>query len=143
MLPTEYSDDLQVDFTVEPQATRTYRLNFNGNPSTGMLDGLEAVKQTVYMILHCERYVYEMFSWNYGVELWSCFQESDMLLTLAKIETSIRDALMQDDRITAVNSFSFEREKNRLHVTFTVVSTEGNITSETVFGDDGTEVLLS
>ena len=66
MIPTLYGDDLTADFTLRTQPTRTYRLNFGGKPSTGMLDGQEAMKQTIFMILHSERYAHEIFSWNYG-----------------------------------------------------------------------------
>ena len=142
MLPTDYSDDIQTDFTIEPYPTRTYRLNFDGKPSIGMLDGLEAMKQTIYMILNSERYVYEIFSWNYGTELWPCFQTQDSLLFLAKLETAIREALLQDDRIISVDSFAYERKGNQLHLSFQVVTTEGDVESEAVFGETGMEVLF-
>lgn len=144
MIPVEYTDELQNDFTIITQPTRTYRLNFTGKPSTGMLDGVEAMKQAIYMILYSERYVYEMFSWNYGVEFWPCFQESDPVLAMAKVETAIREALLQDDRITAVDSFSFEPDetnKKALHVTFNVLTTEGNVESDVLFSDNGMEVV--
>lgn len=141
MLPTDYSDDLQADFTIVPQPTRTYRLNFDGNPSTGLLDGLEALKQTIYMTLGTERYIYEMFSWNYGVELWQCFQEGDAILLRAKLETVIQEALLQDDRISAVDSFEYEKEGKNLHISFLVTTTEGTVESEALFGETGLEVL--
>ena len=51
MLPNIYMDDLLPDFELKIQPTRTYRLNFDGRPSNGMIDGLEAMKQAVYLIL--------------------------------------------------------------------------------------------
>ena len=142
MLPTDYSDAIQADFIIEPYPTRTYRLNFEGKLSTGMLDGLEAMKQTIYMILHTERYVYEMFSWNYGAELWASFQAQDSVLFLAKLESAIRDALLQDDRITAVDSFVYAQKGKALHLAFRAVTTEGNVESEAVFGETGLEVIF-
>lgn len=52
MLPTEYNDDLVQDFEIETQPTRTYALRFDGYPcSGGKLDGLEAMKQAIFLIL--------------------------------------------------------------------------------------------
>ena len=56
MLPTEYNDDLVQDFEIESQPTRTYALRFDGYPcSGGKLDGLEAMKQAIFLILQTER----------------------------------------------------------------------------------------
>ena len=55
MLPTEYNDDLVQDFEIETQPTRTYALRFDGYPcSGGKLDGLEAMKQAIFLILQTE-----------------------------------------------------------------------------------------
>ena len=52
MLPTEYNDDLVQDFEIETQPTRTYALRFDGYPcSGGKLDGLDAMKQAIFLIL--------------------------------------------------------------------------------------------
>ena len=70
MLPTEYNDDLVQDFEIETQPTRTYALRFDGYPcSGGKLDGLEAMKQAIFLILQTERFQYAIYSWNYGIEL--------------------------------------------------------------------------
>ena len=58
MLPNIYMDDLLPDFELKIQPTRTYRLNLDGRPSNGMIDGLEAMKQAIYLILSCERFSY-------------------------------------------------------------------------------------
>ena len=41
----------------------------------GFTDGLDAMKQTIYMILNTERYQYIIYSWNYGIELIDLFGE--------------------------------------------------------------------
>ena len=70
MLPTEYNDDLVQDFEIETQPTRTYALRFDGYPcSGGKLDGLEAMKQAIFLILQTERFQYAIYSWNYGTQL--------------------------------------------------------------------------
>lgn len=143
MLPTAYEDDLVADFEIVKQPTYTYRLHFGGRPSTGMLDDLEAMKQAIFLILHCERYKYEMFSWNYGVELDGLIgQPNDARLQL-RLKSALADALMQDDRITAVTDFTFERQKERLTVMFTVQTTEGDVESSLDWWGGEWEVTLN
>lgn len=141
MLPNDYSDELKQDFTVVRQTGRTYRLRFDGFPSSGMLDGAEAIRQTIYMILVSERYRYEMFSWDYGVELEKCMEESDPVLLQIKLEDAISEALTQDDRILRVEEFEAERRGRQLAVSFVVVTTEGDVPSEAVFGENGLEAV--
>ena len=105
MLPTAFEDDLVSDFTLTEQPTHTYRLHFSGQPSVGKLDGLEAMKQAIYLILNCERYQYEMFSWNYGSEINALIgQQNDATLQL-RLKNVITEALLADDRILSVTHF--------------------------------------
>lgn len=142
MLPTSYDDDLIQDYDIAEQATRTYRLSFDGRNSAGMLDGREAMKQAIYLILNTERYRYEMYSWDYGIELEELIgaQNSDTLQV--NVRNAITDALMQDDRITEVSDFEFKREHGCLTVTFNVATTEGDIQSELSWWGDRWEVKV-
>lgn len=134
MIPTAYSDDLKKDFTMHTKPSRTYRLNFNGKPSTGMVSGIEAMKQAIWLILNTERYEYTMFSWNYGIELRKLMGQGNTVLLQAKLQHKISEALLQDDRILSATNFVFEQtDKQRLHVTFTVSTTEGQIPSDVDF----------
>ena len=137
MLPTEYKDDLVQDFEIETQPTRTYALRFDGCPSSGgKLDGLEAMKQAIFLILQTERFRYAIYSWNYGVEMQNLLGESMSPYLQARIQKAIEDALMADDRVLAVENFTFSKERHALWVTFTVETTEGNIESEFKFGGE-------
>ena len=137
MLPTEYNDDLVQDFEIETQPTRTYALRFDGCPSFGgKLDGLEAMKQAIFLILQTERFRYAIYSWNYGVEMQNLLGESMSPYLQARIQKAIEDALMADDRVLAVENFTFSKERHALRVTFRVETTEGDIESEFEFGGE-------
>ena len=137
MLPTDYNDDLQADFTIETQPSRTYALRFDGYPcSGGKLDGIEAMKQAIFLILQTERFRYAIYSWNYGIELDALLGQSMTPYLQAKVAKAIEDALMADDRVLAVEQFSFEKDKRNLLVKFTVETTEGDIESEFEFGGE-------
>lgn len=130
MLPTEYNDGLVQDFAIVEQPTRTYRLRFDGFPSTGMATGLEAMRQAVFLALQTERFRYAIYSWNYGVELERWFGEGITPYLQARIRSAIEDALLADDRITQVDGFSFERTgRESLTVTFTVHTTQGDFSA--------------
>lgn len=136
MLPTDYNDDLQQDFEIETQPARTYALRFDGYPSTGKLDGVEAMKQAIFLILQTERFQYAIYSWNYGIELNALLGQTMTPYLQAKVAKAIEDALMADDRVLSVEQFSFTKGKRNLLVKFTVTTTEGDVESEFEFGGE-------
>lgn len=93
------------------------------------IDGLDAVKQAVYLILSSERYKHIIYSWDYGVELLDLIGKP-MPYVMSEVPRRIKEALTQDDRITDVIDFEFEHKGNKLHTTFTVVSNVGDIPTE-------------
>lgn len=91
--------------------------------STGqMIDGLEALKQTVETILNIERYKFPIYSWNYGIELDSLIGK-DYNYVITEMRRVIEEALEMDDRIETVDNFEFEKiNKNTVAVSFVVNS---------------------
>ena len=108
--------------------TNTYRIIIDKDRVSGETDGLDAMKQAVYLILSTERYAYPVFSWNYGVELKDLFGQPTTYVE-AVLEYRIRDALMADERITDVRNFEFSSQKNTVSATFEVVTNQGNVQS--------------
>jgi hypothetical protein len=94
----------------------------------GYTDDLEAVKQAIYLILNIERYDYPIYSWDYGIELKDLFGKP-IPYVISELPDRIKDALTMDNRITDVVDFEFERNKNKLHTTFTVITIYGNVPS--------------
>lgn len=92
----------------------------------GTVDTIEAMKQVVYKILCTERYVYPIYSWNYGIELVDLFGES-VTYACPEITRRIEEALLQDERINSVDQFEFDTsKKHEVVCTFSV---------HTIFGD--------
>lgn len=130
MLPTAYQDDLTQDFTIETQPSRTFRMDHTWQTIRGSIDQLEAVEQAIYLILNVERYEWPIYSWDYGVELQDLIgQHPDYCQ--AEIQRRVSEALLQDDRITAVNDFHFTVTGKQILAEFTVV---------TIFGETSAEV---
>lgn len=119
------------DFTLETQTGRTYRLDIVNGRISGMTDGLDAVKQAVYMILNIERYKNAIFSWNYGIELSELIGKRKGYV-IPELERRIAEAIMTDDRVYSVLGFSFSWNKQKCYVSFTVKTELGDIKIENV-----------
>jgi len=127
MIPTSTNNLASLD-KITQKPSKTYRLDVENNRITGYCDGLEAVKQAVYLILNTERFEYLIFSWNYGVEIRKLIGKPTTLI-IPELERYIKEALTQDDRINEVSNFSHEIIKSKVLTSFTVVSNVGNFIS--------------
>lgn len=117
-----------IEFVEQP--TKTHAMLIGEGHITGFTDGQEAMKQAIYKILNTERYEYVMYSWNYGIELKDLFGEP-VSYVIPELERRIREALLWDSRITAVDGFEFEvPKKDTVHVTFTAHTVYGNVEAE-------------
>lgn len=128
MLPAA-GEMLKQDFKVAPQPSDTFRLDQESKRIVGMIDGLEAIRQTVYCILNTERFEWLIYSWNYGAELNGLYGKP-LGLVKAKLKKRIREALKQDDRILETDGFSFEQQGKTLHVKFVVHTVSGKMEVE-------------
>ena len=115
--------------------TETYKIEHSEQTPpedriNGNTDDLLALQQSIYLILGTERYEHIIYSWDYGVELLDLIGKP-IPYVMAVIPRRITEALTQDDRIEDVTDFEFERNKSKLHVTFVVKSTLGDIPAST------------
>ena len=96
------------------------------NRINGLLDDLDAVEQSVYLILGTERYKFPIYSWDYGIELADLFGKP-MPFVMAELPERIKEALTVDERISNVTDFEFTQNGKKLEVSFTVVTDAGNL----------------
>lgn len=130
MIPV-VNDGLKSDFVLKVIPTNTYKLNTDSQAINGFVDGFEAMKQAIYLILNTERYEHLIYSWNYGIELQDLIGK-DINYVLSELEIRIKEALLQDTRITNVDNFVFEALRNKVHIKFNVVTHYGMIEVEKV-----------
>lgn len=128
MLPLNDKGVLQINETTEP--SNTFFIDFDKGRISGFIDEKEAVKQAIMLILNTERYKFLIYSWNYGVELEALIGTHPDIVE-DEAERLISEALLQDDRITAVYDFEFSRNRDTLLVNFKVDSIYGDIDIET------------
>lgn len=127
MLPEKNVTNLEISYAAQP--SKTYRISAE-NEISGYIDGLDSIKQAAELILATERYVYPVYSWNYGTEL-EGLVGNDYEYVVAESRRRITDALLWDDRITKVTEFEFIKQDDALTVAFKVVTQYGNFNMET------------
>lgn len=122
MLPTDNIDyDIEdvsiINFDVRQEPSKTFKLNIEKSKIDGICDDVEALKQTIFLILNTERYQHLIYSWNYGVELNDLIGEP-ISFVIPELERRIKEALIQDDRIENVDNFEFENIKGKVNCKF-------------------------
>lgn len=117
------------DAAEEQQTSRTYGIDFAAGKAIGITDGLEAVRQAVYKILRTDRFAHLIYDANYGSEV-TGLQGRSQGYVLSEIERRIREALLQDDRISEVTDMRITVTGDEALATFTVVSIYGDFKEE-------------
>lgn len=118
------------DMSTIQQAKRmpgyTFKMHIDSQKIFGFTDGIDALQQTIFHILSVERYRYNIYSYDYGVELENLIGQSpDYVMT--ELKRRITDALLQDDRIDNIDGWTFTRSGEKMTVSFTVHSVYGDL----------------
>lgn len=109
---------------------KTHKIIIQEDRVAGWTEGIDAVKQAIYLILNTERYMFPIYSWDYGVEFVDLIG-APFSYVMSEIPRRIEEALTMDDRIESCSDFEFEKNgKDKLHVTFTVNTIYGVLSSE-------------
>lgn len=66
MIPAVH-DLFTTKLQLNTQPSKNYQMHIEKNIVHGVCDGQEAMLQVFYKILNTERYLYPIYSWNYGI----------------------------------------------------------------------------
>ena len=89
------------------------------------------MKQAILKIIQSERFQYRYTSWNYGIEMNSIAGKSYQVIA-SEIKRVIREALLEDRRITDVYNFKISQvNKRTMAVEFTASTVFGEVDIET------------
>lgn len=124
------NDNLIADFEELVLPNNTWNIDFDKNVVTVSITDLEAIRQTVLLILASERYEFEIYSDQYGMELMDLFGEN-MQYVMSELKRRVIEALTQDDRITDVSGFEYTKDKRTLRAKFIVTCDIGQFEAET------------
>ena len=115
-------------FASEIQPSRTYRLDQDNGRVTGMVDGLDAVRQYIVKTLGTGRWQHVIYPDSYGSEADNIIgQGFSLSFTRTELARTITEALIYDERINEVKDFAIRQEQDRLTVSFEVVTVYGNL----------------
>lgn len=118
------------DTELKLDASKTYRV-LNGRV-VGWIDNKQALRQAIEKLLHTERYMNEIYTDEYGIELQALIGENFDLVE-AEIGRIIKEALLADDRIVSVENIQATKlDSTSLLVTFSVESIFGTLAFEEV-----------
>lgn len=101
------------------------------NVIAGMVDGVRALKQSIYLMLNIEAEQYIIYPYTYGLKTIDLIGKP-VRYVMAVIPKRITETLLRDDRITNVSDFEFDVAGNKLAVKFVVHSIYGDVEGETV-----------
>ena len=127
MIPhTEY-DLNSLAFAPLEMPSRTYRLDLDAKRVHGFADKREAMRQAIYLAIHTERYQYPIYSRNYGVEMGGLVGRP-IPYVLPEIKRRVTEALMHDERVTAVDGWEFDAaRRGRVAAAFTAHTVYGSV----------------
>lgn len=108
--------DQQIKIGIQP--TRTFELR--GNRILNKIDGMDALKQSISLALNTERYQYPIYSAQYGSELSTLIGRKKEYIE-SETERMIKDALLNDDRITGVENIMFKYENDIVEISFNTI----------------------
>lgn len=121
--------DTQRALPRERQPEMTFFIEEDAGTVRGLTDGHEAVRQAAWLILHTERYLHLIYSFDYGTELGDLAGSRDSFL-FPEIKRRVTEALLVDDRITGTSEFEFHRQGTRVEVRFTLHTVYGDMELE-------------
>ena len=107
---------------------KEYEFDFNTNTLTGkLLERKEALKMWIYKALLTPRYIYPIYSWDYGQDLDELIgQGYEVDYIKSEVERRVRECLLVNKRITRCHNFDIIFMNDTLQITFT---------AETIFGE--------
>lgn len=131
-MPTlpQNSVTLQPDIKFTQQPTLTWYVDPSTRRIRGTADGLQAITQTVEIILNVERFYWQIYGPDFGMQ-WRGLIGQDPGYVAAEMQRRILDAFSIDARILGIDNFSYSVSGNVLTASMTVRTVYGD-TAQTV-----------
>lgn len=127
-LPDNVGLEVSLEHTEQP--TNTFLIDWSSGQVIGQDDGLEAMRQAVDIILQNERFHWQIYDSNFGIELEDLVgEEYDYIVS--ELPRRIEEAFSLDNRILSVDNFTFSKQgQSTLTVSFDVITVFGAFTEE-------------
>lgn len=131
MLTPQQQDNLDflAEFEEVQEPTKAYLFNRDVDKVVGTDDELAALEQAIFLYLSIERYDHNIYSWSNFVEFKDLFGLPTGYVA-SEVPRRITECLLQDERITGVDSFDVTASKNVVSVRYIVRSIYGDLEAE-------------
>ena len=108
---------------------KEYEVDYNTGQLTGrIVEGLEAIKVWIWLVLQTPRYRYYIYTWDYGNEFEDLIGQGyteEHMTTEAKRMTE--ECLLINENIRSISDFTIEMQNDQLTVSFTANTIYGSI----------------
>lgn len=135
VLPDSGNVNISTGVTFIQQPSLTWYINKETNRIQGQTDGLQAVQQAVEIILNVERFRWQIYSPNSGMQ-WEGLLGQNPGYVASEVQRRIKDALSVDERVLGISNFEYTMNGNTMTCSLTVNTVYGQ-TQNTV------EVILN
>ena len=129
LFPTYIESNAATEQTQENKIPKEYEIDFKTGQLTGrIVEGVEAIKVWIWLVLQTPRYRYYIYSWDYGNE----FEEligrgySEEYIN-AEAQRMTEDCLLVNEYIESITDFSVGMENDQLTISFTANTIYGTI----------------
>src|SRR5690625_2988823 len=121
-----FRQNYEVDTDDARMPSKTYRLDRRTGRVRRTIDGEDALRQMIWTTLETDRYRHLIYGAIYGSELRQLITD-DLTPELLRTEIPrvIREALLVDDRSSAVTKFEMSSERDAYFIRFNVEATDG------------------
>jgi hypothetical protein len=129
LLPAYIEDDETLEeYEEETTTPKEYEIDFKTGQLTGnTVEGLEAIKVWIWLVLQTPRYRYYVYSWDYGNEFEDLIGQGYTEEYIeAEAQRMTEDCLLVNENIQSISDFSVSMEKDTLTIT---------LTANTIYGD--------
>lgn len=135
VLPSAGRIDISTGVTFEQQPSRTWYIDTETNRIQGEVTGYESVKQAVNIIINVERFRWQIYSPNSGMQ-WDGLIGQDPGYVASEMQRRMLDALRMDDRVRGISNFSYTLSNDGDTMT-------ASVTVNTVYGEVQTTVEVN
>lgn len=118
--------DISQGVTFMEYPSNTWYVNPKTKRISGMADGFAAVKQAVEILFSVERFLWQIYSPNFGME-WEGLVGQNPGYVALEIQRRAKDAIRTDRRMTEITDFSYQVNGDSLTVEFTVQTVYGPV----------------
>ena len=129
MLPINDSISLDTPVEFENYPTHTFYVDPITKQISGFADGLTAMKQAVEIIFAVERFKWQIFTPNAGIELDGLIGEDYGFVT-SELKRRIEESLIPDNRILGASDFTFEQtSSDSIHCSLIINTVYGSFST--------------